>query len=248
MFIADIYQQMHELNQVFLPKDKQIRILGVKKAGDDPYVTIGNVDQIRGTFEFEFTANAMNTSKEAIQESLNDLMMKFINPIAIQLGVTTGDTIYQLFRDYAGAVGQDKDKYLNQPTPESNVPKMFAEEALTLILMGIHPEGRPAEEPQEHLQKIMDFANTPQFAHLTPPQVEIFKGYLVQLRQHIQAAMQQQQMMAAAQQFQQGSGQPGTPGPAGSAPINTANPTLSKNEMLDESMPSAGGGGNPTMQ
>lgn len=245
MVIADIYMQMHELNRVFLPKDKQVRIIGVQSAAQEPYLTISGVDAIDGTFDFEFTANALNTSKEAIQESLQTLMATFINPIAIQMGVTNPDTVYRMFRDFAASLGQDKDKYLNPPTPESMVPKMFAEEALTLIMMGLHPEGQPAEDPQEHLMKIMDFANSPQFGHLTTTQVEIFKGYLVQLRQHIQAAMQKQQMMAAAQQFQQGAGQPGTPGPQGSAPINTSNPPLQKNEMLDESMPSAGGGGNP---
>lgn len=248
MLLADVYMQMHELNKVFLPKDKQIRLSGVKRPDQDPYMTIADVAQIRGEFEFEFTANAMNTSKEALQESLQTLMATYINPLTIQLGTIDAEGIYQLQRDWGKSMGQDPDKYLKPPTPESMLPKITAEEALTMILQNITPEGRPSEAPQEHLQKIMEFAQSDNFGLLSATQVQIFKGYLVLVRQQIERAMQQQQMMAAAQQFQDGSQQPGTPGPAGSAPIDMAQAPLQRNELMDEGLPGAGGGGNPVAQ
>lgn len=243
MLISDIYKLMHESNKVFLPKDKQVRLYGIKKPGDDPYLLIPDVDAIRGEFEFEFTANAMNTSKEALQESLQDMMGTYLNPLALQAGVVDADGMYQLLRDWGKAKGQDPDKYLKPPTPESMLPKIYAEEALTMILQNQIPEGRPAEDAQAHLQKIMDFAQSDQFGLLSESQVHIFKGYIVYIRQQMEQAMRQQQMMQAAAASQQG--QPGTPGPQGTAPINTAQAPLQTNELMDESMPGAGGGGNP---
>jgi hypothetical protein len=177
------------------------------------------------------------------------LMGMFFNPLAIQMGVMKPDGMYQMLRDAAKARGQDGDKYLTPPTPESNLPKMYAEEVITMILAGNHPECRPAEaSPMDHLKKLMDFASSDEFGFLTQPQVTIFKAYLVQLKQHMQADAQQQAMMAAAQQFQQGQQGGGVPGPQGSAPIDTSQAPLQKNELRDESLPSAGGGGNPTLQ
>lgn len=99
------------------------------------------------------------------------------------------------------------------------------------------------EAPQEHLQKLMDFAQDDRFGLLSETQVIIFRGYLTYIRGQIEAAMRQQQMVAAAAQSQQG--QPGVPGPQGSAPINMQQAPLQNNELADESLPSAGGGGNP---
>lgn len=243
MLISDIYKLMHESNKVFLPPSKQVRLYGIKKPGDDPYKLIADVEQIRGEFEFEFTANAMNTSKEALQESLHEMMGTYLNPLALQAGVVDADGMYQLLRDWGKAKGQDPDKYLKPPTPESTLQKITAEDALTMILQNITPEGRPMEAPQEHLQKLMDFAQDDRFGLLSETQVIIFRGYLTYIRGQIEAAMRQQQMVAAAAQSQQG--QPGVPGPQGSAPINMQQAPLQNNELADESLPSAGGGGNP---
>src|SRR6185369_14317477 len=60
MGMTEIYAQMHELNQRFLSPKKEIRISGISKRNEDPYRTIDGVDQIRGRFQFDFTANAMN--------------------------------------------------------------------------------------------------------------------------------------------------------------------------------------------
>lgn len=97
----------------------------------------------------------------------------------------------------------------------------------------------------EQMQKLMEFSGSDNFGFLSPPQVEAFKGYLVQLRQRLAQEAQQQAQMAAAAQAQSGGAAQAVPGPQGTAPINAGNPQLQKNELLDESLPSAGGGGNP---
>lgn len=248
MCLAQVYAQMHELNQVFLPRDKQYRVAGVSKLNEDPYRTVQDPAMIRGRFQFDFIANAMNTSKEAMQESLDALGAKIFNPLMIQLGIAKPEGAYQWARDSAKALGQDPDKYLTPPSPESNLPPMFAEEVISAIMQGNLPECRPAEtNPQDHLKKLMEYFGSDYFGYLTPAQVQIFNAYMALTRQRLAAQAQQQQVMAAAQQFQQGAQGQGVPGPQGTAPIDTSQAPLQRNELADESLPGAGGGGNPTM-
>jgi len=244
MCLSEVFAQMHELNQVFLPREKQYRVSGVNRPNEDPYKVIQDPAELRGRFTFDFLANAMNTSKEALQESLQGAMAALVNPLMIQMGITTPDTVYQLVRDYIKALGQEPDKYANAPTPESNLPKMFAEEVITMIMSGNLPEARPAEATSmEHLQKLMQFASADEFGFLTPSQVEIFRGYLGVLRQRIQAEQQQAMMMQAAQAFQQGQQGTGIPGPEGAPPDMTPAPNQ-PNKLNDMTLPGAGGGAN----
>ena len=62
----------------------------------------------------------------------------------------------------------------------------------------------------------------------------------------MQQMMEQQQLMANAQAFQDQNAKPGQPGPKSStAPPNMGpggNPPMNKNELMNESLPTAGGG------
>jgi hypothetical protein len=248
--LAEVFAQMHELNQVKLPREKEVRIVGVRKPDEDVYRKLDGPESIRGRFQFDFTANAMNTSKEALQESLNQFAAAIMNPLAIQMGVTQPDGVYALLKDIGKALGQDPDKYLTAPTPDSNLPKLFAEEVINLIMTGIMPSGRPAEPSQEHMKKLMEIANRDEFGYLTPPQVEMFKAWVTVVRQRMQSEAEQAARVQAAQQAQAGQQGDGVPGPQGTAPIDTSQAPLQKNELADESLPGAGGGGNqgPTLQ
>ena len=244
LLLSEMFAQMHELNQVFLERDKQYRVTGVKKPNEDPFRTVKDPGAIRGRFQFDFVANAMNTSKEALQEALEKAMGILISPLMIQMGIAQPDGVYQLVRDYFKAIGQDADKYATPPTPESTLPKMFANEVLSVIMQDGIPECRPAEPTaMEHMAVLIEFRNTDEFGHLTTAQVDVFHTYLNKLAMRIQAEQRQQALMAAAAQFQ-GAGQgDGMPGPDGAPPDQT--PTLSQpGKINDMSMPGAGGGAN----
>jgi hypothetical protein len=82
------------------------------------------------------------------------------------------------------------------------------------------------------------------FGMLTEPQTRIFAEYIREVAE--KAAMEQQQMQqqAAAAAFagQQGGGAPGRP--AEGLPPSNAQPMVQSGELLDETLPSAGGGAN----
>ena len=245
MCLTEVYAQMHELNQAFLPKGKQYRVAGMVRPGEDPYRSIEDPAMVQGRFQFDFIANAMNTSKEALQAALQELAAMYVTPIMIQLGITQADGIYQLARDYGKSWGQDPDRYLTPPSPEAMLPKMLAEEVISAIMAGDLPEVQPLEAPEEHMAKLMDFAGKPEFGLLTPGQVDTFKVYLKTLQGHIAEQQKRMALMAAAGAGGQGVGQEGVPGPA-PGPQAPGQPTmLGKGELADETMTTAGGGGNP---
>ena len=264
--LSEIYAQMHELNQAFLPKGKQFRVFGVARPGDDPYRTLQDpAAEIYGRFTFGFSANAMNTSKQALQEALGQLGQTLMNPLMLQMGIVQPDGAYNWGRDYTKALGQDPDRYLSPPSPESNLPKYTAEDVINSIMSGVLPECQPLEDAQTHMDRLMEFATTqtvqvkhpatgtmveaPAIHLLTPQQIDLLKAYLNLTVQRVAEQRRKAQLVAAAGS-QAGTGAP--PGIPGPAPGQQPNPQaanqqamLGKNELANEALPGAGGGGNP---
>ena len=262
MGLTQIWQQMHSLNKTFLPKNKQYMICGYSEPDKDPYGKIGSVAEIQGDYRYTFSANVLNTSKEATQQALQSMMAAYVNPLALQLGIIDGGGIFRLERDYGRSLGQDPDKYLKPPMPDAYEPPIFAEEAIDAILSGNIPQGPPAEGFDEHLAKLQEFANgednmtvtapdgtqvkVPSF-HVMPPElIPTFRQYLERTAALAAQERQRQAMMAAAAQFS-GQTQPdGMPGPMGQPQVRDSTAPLNPGELTDETLPGAGGGGNQT--
>jgi len=232
----EIMKQMHELNQHFLPEQKK----GIREPGDDPYREISSSDDIAGRFKFDFSVNVMNASKIALQDSLERLLGVYVNPLLIQLGITTPDTIYRLARDWGRAHGQKPEQYLNKPSPEAMLAPILAEEAISEIMAGELPEGLPMEGAQAHLDKLMTFMQSPQFGFLDhPDKVALFRTYLRKVSERVRL----EKLASAAGpggMNSRGASQTGAPG----QPPMLGPPQVQPNELLDETMPTAGGGAN----
>lgn len=245
MGLTQIWQQMHSLNKTFLPKDKQYMICGYTDPDKDPYGKIGSATEIQGDYRYTFSANVLNTSKEATQAALDSMIAAYVNPLMIQLGIIDAAGIFRLARDKGRAMGQDPDKYLKPPTPDAFEPPIFAEEAITSIMDGVPPSGPPAEGYDKHLELMQAWANSDDFGHLDPQLVPLFRQYMERTAALAARERQKQALLAAAQQFS-GQAQPdGMPGPQGQPqPGAQANPAVQPGELINESLPGAGGGGN----
>ena len=235
MGLAEIWQQIHELNQTFLPEKKKFKIAGFVKPNQDPYQEITDKKQIEGRYQFTFKANAFNTSKMAMQQALNEMIATLINPLMIQLGLVTPDNVYNMLRDKAKSQGQDPDKYITAPSVQ---PKILAEEAIDLLLAGQAPHGEPMEGAQVHLQKLMEFQESDNFGMLDPSTVPTFAGYVKLVKQKVAMEMHQQMMMQNAQAFTQGTGQRQAAQPQ-TAPLDVGT-RVENNELLDETLPGNG--------
>jgi len=240
--LAEIYQQMHELNKVFLPKNKQYRVSGVSHSGADPYKQIDDPTEIGGMFQFDFKANSLNTSKGLKSQILTELLAPLVNGMTMQLGISNQETIYNLLRDLIESKGQDYNRYIKAP-PNADIPKITAQEAMGQMFQGILPTGMPAEGAQVHLQALAQFQQDPRYQEalmLDPSLQMIFQTYT----QQVQMLVQQEQMQAQmAQQFAQamggGGGQPGPEGQVDQIAGQMA--PQGPNQVMDESLPGAKG-------
>lgn len=244
--LTQIYRQMHALNTVFLPKNKQIRLLGPLEPGKNPFVTIGSREEITGDFRFSFKANVLNTSKSARQDMLAQFGQIAFTELGFQTGTAQPDGFFRWQRDIGLEFGLEPDQYITPPSPEDRRRKILAEEAIHDIIQGAVPDGEPLEGAIVHMQRLMAFANDDGFGLLGEEQVQIFGAYLNEVREKAQAEQQQQALLAAAPQFQAGGQDPG--GRPGNPQGDPGNPPVQGAELLDETLPTAGGGGNTGAQ
>lgn len=244
---TDIFANFHEMNQRFLPKKKQFRISGYVRPDQDPYREVNDLDAISGRFQFRFMANALNTNKAAVQQALSQLMGTYVSEMNIQLGLIDPDGIFRMQFDYGKSMGMDPGRYLKPPTPGAYYPDILAEEAINQILTGNEPKGRPAEGPREHFKKLIEFYNSDEFGHLDETTLVLFRTWVDTINQIMVSETQKAAMLASAQKFQQSQGGQLGPQNAGVAPsasdIQSPAP-VQDNELTDESLPGAGGGGN----
>ena len=255
-----MFSIMHDLNQFFLPKNKQIRIMGNPKPGQDPYVNYADRDLIAGRYQFTFKANVMNTTAQDFQASLQELFGTFASMLFIQLGIVGPDEIFTMAQDVAKSRGIDAAErgYIKPPSPGLMRPKMFAEEAMAYILengqipdVAPHEAGGYAEHLQRftlYVQQLMD--EQVDTGAITAEQGQMIRSYQVTMAQRAAEEARQAQMAANAAALQQGAqgGQqqpgPGRP-PQGPPQAPGGNPPISGGgELYDESMPTAGGGAN----
>ena len=242
--LAEIWRHIHGQNQFHLPDEKRIRIVGLKEAGADPYRTITRAGA-SGEFEFDFKANVLNTSKAALQQSIESIMAVTITEIAISMGIADADTVYKLMRAFYFSQGQDPDQFIKPPSAKSLRRRIFAEEAISVLLDNQNPDAEPAEAggAAEHLATLQQFMSDDNFGLLTPPQVQAFSAYIKEVAEKAALEQQQAQQLAAAGAFQNGGGQGGTPGrPPEGPPPDSGQPVVNAGELVDESLPTAGGG------
>lgn len=247
MMLTEVWAQIHELNKRFLPREKQIRVLGTTTDESAAYQTIGSRSEINGRFDFEFSANAINMTKQAMQQALREFGAAAFSPLTLQAGIADPPGLYRYIRDYAKALGIDPRRYAKQPPGTQEGPPISAEEALAVVLSGRMPFGHPAEAggALEHMQALVAIANSDEvFGHLTGQQTELFGMWLKKIRDMAAAEMQQRQQLAiAAQQAQQQqAGAPGRPAETAEAPPQNGPQVAAGNELIDESLPGAGGG------
>lgn len=237
--LSEVWAQIHELNQRFLPPKKRFRISGFRDQSEDPYHEIASRTDIAGRFQFTFKANVLNSSKQAMQQALTQIFQAFMSPIAIQSGAVGASEVHHLLRDFAKSLGQDAD-VKGYITPGMKGQPISAEMAITALLNIQEPSGYPMEGAVAHYEKLMEFAQSDDFGAVADPAfVQLFGMYIQKVMQMAQQEIQSQKLAMAAQGGKPAEGQGGK----SAAPADTGQQMLSPNELLNEELPSSGGGG-----
>jgi len=253
--LGEVWAQVHELNQAFLPPGKLYRVVGIPDTGEDAYKKLDDPSKIRGRFQFDFKANILNTNKAAESQLLQNLAGLLINGMTMQLGIMDPEHIHTLLSKIIKANGQDPQVLMNKPAnaPYAGSAKITWEEALSQILNGYFPQGMPMEGPKYQLAQIQQFIASDKLGLLKDESsLKLLHAYMQQLVTMAQAQTAQMAMQQHAQQFaqqagggqQQGQGQPMVQ----HQEMGPAQPKLQGSELLDEALPGAGGGGNTGAQ
>ncbi len=240
--LTQMFEMMHRLNTVFLPPEKQVRLLGPLRSGKSPFITIGSREEITGNMRFKFDANILNTSKQAQQGSLQEFGAAAFTELGFQTGIATPSGFFAWLLDYGDTLGLDAEKYIEPTNPDDRRRKILAEEAIHDIVSGMPPDGVPLEPAIEHMQKLIEFANSDNLGFLDGEHVELFQVYLQTIRERIDQEAQQASLQSSAPPFGAG-GQDAGGRPPENAPDTGGNPQVQGGELLDETLPSAGGGG-----
>ena len=238
MGFAEIYKQMHELNQHFFPDEKEIRVLGMVEPGEDPYPTIVRQSDLDGRYVFDFRASILNASKSARMQGLERMLAMLVNPLMIQLGIVGPEEIFRMVRDVAKEAAVDPSRYLKEPTPGAGRLQITANEAIAVILDHMVPDGVPAEpDAQDHLDQLEGFMKDESFGWFDQAQLDIFRGWLIQVAQLVQSQKGQKEIAQLTEGFQQK--QAATQG-AAAAPVDNGAAPLSPNELSDETLSNKG--------
>jgi hypothetical protein len=240
--LAEAYQQTHELNQAFLPPKKQFRITGQIDPNANPYAVINDPEQIRGRFQFDFAANVLNTNRAMRGQALQGLAGTLINGLTMQSGIVGPDTIYAILKELVKTNGEDPDKLkLHAPSLAAGQSTITFEQAIGMLAEGQMPQGTPAEGPVIHAQMLQQFQMDQMYFVVFTEKTQPL--YLQYLRKVQQQAMQQQMMAEQANAFAgTPTGGSGGGGESGPMPSMGGNPMMTGGELMDETMPSGGGG------
>lgn len=244
--ILDIHRHMYALDRHFLPDQKEFRVLGVSRPEESPFIEVRKQDDLVD-YHFDFHANVLNSSKVALQQGLNEAIALLGNPLMIQLGISTPDTLFRVTSDLIRAFGLPSESYVNPPTPGAQNPPITAAEALSAILSGQMPRGLPAEgDFQAHIAALQELLAAPdemgrgKLALLTAEEQQRVGLYLQLMQQQAMEAQQQAQLLAAAQEFQ-ADRQQRSPAGGGGQTSKPAGPTMvERNDTVNESLPSSG--------
>lgn len=233
--LAQAWRIMHEYNKRLLPPQKLIRAGSPSKDQENPYLEV-NRDDLDGVYDFEFKANIFNTSRLALQDTLSQLYPIYVSEVAFLTGMSDANTVYTMTKKLTDAFGQDADELgLKSPL---GLPLVTFEEALEAIMDDQTPIGTPSEGPVLHFQKLQEFAQSEAFGFLTPSQIELFEQWSQLVEGVLVQTLQQQQLGAAANE---GGGQAQQGRQVVSGEQSQQAP-VEANEIIDETLPTAGGG------
>ena len=196
--LAQIWSQFHALNTKYLPRNKEFIVAGKPLDHEDAYGVITDSQDLNINLTFEFQATLLNTNKGLMAQSLQEIGAALTSPLAIMTGMVGTEQLYNWAKDYIQSYQLDPGRYLKRPEGTPEGPRLTAEDVIGLAAQGIRPAGAPLEPAQEHLAKIQQFMQGPDFMAIGPAGQAILQQWMRIVMELVRAEFQKQQMMQAA--------------------------------------------------
>lgn len=223
--LAQIWSQFHALNTKYLPRNKEFLVAGKPLDHEDAYGVITDPQSLMITLTFDFQATLLNTNKGLMAQSLQAVGQAIASPLAITIGMVDKEQLYNWAKDFIQAYQLDPARYLKRPENVPEGPRLTAEDVIGLAAAGVQPTGAPLEPPQEHLMKIQQFMQSPDFVLIGPKGQAILQNWMRMVMEIVRAEFQKQQLIQAAGGLQQALGQ-GQGGGGGGTPTTMEAPPM----------------------
>ena len=122
--MTDLMTRIWQLYQQFMPKTKQIRILGPLRPGEEPFMEISR-EEIRLHADLQFTGTVASTNKFLDRENTDArfqaLAASPLTPLLLQMGILTPQGLYLLTKEfYEAHAGILADRVLQAPEGEGD--------------------------------------------------------------------------------------------------------------------------------
>ena len=192
---SQVLKAIFQLMQSNLPVGLALRVTG--EVGENIFKTVRSREEIRGNFDFEVTANSASLNKEISRQNLLQAFQLGLNPILLQLGITSSHNIYnmlvQLYKSYDIL---DVNKFVTKP--QEAPPPVEPLQAMGMIAQGVMPPVQLNDNHQEAIQVAEQFMKDPAFLKVaadSPHIVQFLQAYLEkheEMQNIIEAQAQQQ--------------------------------------------------------
>lgn len=212
---------LFQLLQQRLPADKWIRICG---EDGKMYPFRIRKDDIQFNYDFDIDANSVNSNRAITREIAQQTMNLVMNPLLIQMGITTPENMYEAVKNFLVALDiKDYSRYISKPSDMDVF--LSPEQEINRLMRNIEVPVHPAQKHESFLKYAEQIFNNDEW--LGTLSTEQAQRIAAQADKHMQmmqavAAQQAQQDQRAQQQINaQGAGAqtasigPNNPSPQG---------------------------------
>jgi hypothetical protein len=151
--MGQLFEHIHALNNVFMPKSKSFFVLG----SDEPQTIDRNF--LDGQFHFQLITNTRNTNKAIMRDFATFVYQNLLsNPlIASNVGA-----LYKLAKMFAEAHEVRNFREILPEPPEAMMrPPMDQMEEIAVMATGEYLDVLPTDNDEEHIEQLMQFLESP---------------------------------------------------------------------------------------
>lgn len=191
---GQVLKAIFQLLQSNLPLGFVLRVTG--DLGQNIFHTIQSREEIRGSYDFEISANSSQLNREVSRQNLLQAFQLGMNPLLLQLGITSPKNIFNmLVALYKAYDITEIEKYAT--SPESAPQPINPLDAIGMIAQGIMPPVLLLDNHVLAIETAQRYLQEPNFqavAAQNPAVLSIMQAY-IQAHQQMQTIIEAQAQM-----------------------------------------------------
>lgn len=195
----DMLRILWQMLQQRLPNGTEFRATG--RDGRDYFRRVNRMD-IQQRVDFILEATSVNSNRQLMLEQSMQVLAQMMNPLFLQMGITTPGGVYEALKDYFQALGR-KDYARFILKPQGVIRQLTAEEELARLIQGLKVPITPDMDHQGFIEFAQDLlANEDYIKQMGGDRISLIKGQMQQHMSMLEAMNAQANQIAQASQQQ----------------------------------------------